>query len=112
MAKSGLGLFREAFSSGKRLTSRDSGNISRGIFSFARSSSLNGMLKPIKSYHKSSKGVFAIVASQYNAVYVDAMVKAAKEELTRVGAKVEVIRVPGAFEIPVVAGILAKARSR
>jgi 6,7-dimethyl-8-ribityllumazine synthase len=55
---------------------------------------------------------FAIVASEYNAVYVDAMVEAAKAELDRAGAKrVEIVRVPGAFEIPVVATRLARSSS-
>src|SRR5262245_20759367 len=66
------------------------------------------MLRSIKrqSAHRVS-GNFAIVASQYNARYVDAMLKAAKAELKRVGAKVQIIRVPGAFEIPAVASRLA-----
>lgn len=55
-------------------------------------------------------GRFAIVASKYNGRYVDAMLNAAKAELK--GAKAEevkVVRVPGAFEIPVVTARLAKA---
>jgi len=54
---------------------------------------------------------FAIVASRYNAKYLDAMLAAAKRELSRAGAKpqqIRVVRVPGAFEIPAVASRLAR----
>jgi 6,7-dimethyl-8-ribityllumazine synthase len=54
-------------------------------------------------------GKFAIIASTYNARYVDAMLRAAKAEILRAGGKLEVIRVPGAYEIPVVAARLARA---
>jgi len=57
---------------------------------------------------RASGGTFAIVASRYNARYVDAMVRAAQAELKRAGAKVQVVRVPGAYEIPVVAKRLAR----
>ncbi len=57
-------------------------------------------------------GRFAIVASEYNRRYVDAMLRAAKAELLQAGAGwVHVVRVPGAFEIPVVAGCLAQAQA-
>lgn len=55
-------------------------------------------------------GCFAIVASTYNARYVDAMLRAAKAEILRAGGKVQIIRVPGAYEIPVVAAKLARSQ--
>ena len=67
------------------------------------------MLKAIKKERiQAGTGRLVIVASRYNARYVDAMLRAAKAELKRAkAAKVEVIRVPGAFEIPIVAARLA-----
>ncbi len=71
------------------------------------------MLKVIKSKRlRAGGGRFAIVASQYNGRYVEAMLQAAKAKLERAGAKaVQVIRVPGAYEIPVVAARLARTSS-
>jgi 6,7-dimethyl-8-ribityllumazine synthase len=66
------------------------------------------MLKPVrKAKARQAGGNFAIVASRYNGRYVDAMLRAAQAELKRAGAKVRVVRVPGAFEIPAVASRLA-----
>lgn len=63
-------------------------------------------IKPQKSLN--SGGRFVIVASQYNARYVDSMLRAARAVLAKAGVdEVKVIRVPGAFEIPVVAARLA-----
>ncbi|HEY1788662.1 MAG TPA: 6,7-dimethyl-8-ribityllumazine synthase [Verrucomicrobiae bacterium] len=66
------------------------------------------MLTPVKNkIVRDSDGVFAIVASRYNARYVDSMLRAAKTTLSKAKARVQVIRVPGAYEIPVVAAKLA-----
>jgi 6,7-dimethyl-8-ribityllumazine synthase len=67
------------------------------------------MLQKIRSKNiPASGGTFAIVASKYNARYVDAMLRAAQSELKRAGAMIQVVRVPGAYEIPVVAVKLAR----
>jgi 6,7-dimethyl-8-ribityllumazine synthase len=66
------------------------------------------MLKAVKSKKIDARGErFVIVASEYNARYVDAMLRAAKAEIIRAGGDVRVVRVPGAYEIPVVAARVA-----
>jgi len=69
------------------------------------------MLTPVKQQKiRLQKGSFAIIASRYNARYVDAMLAAAESVLAKAGVKkVRVVRVPGAFEIPAVAARLALA---
>src|SRR5947208_8130901 len=70
------------------------------------------MLKIVKQkVAGKTKARFAIVGSKYNERYVNAMVRAASDVLRRAGAEVELVRVPGAFEIPVVAARLARASS-
>jgi 6,7-dimethyl-8-ribityllumazine synthase len=67
------------------------------------------MLKKIaRKKIAAGNGRFAIVASTYNARYVDAMLRAARAEILRVGGTLQVVRVPGAYEIPVVAARLAR----
>jgi len=71
------------------------------------------MLKKIRTKElRVAGGWFAIVASRYNARYVDAMVRGAVAELKRAKArKIQVVRVPGAYEIPIVAARLARSSS-
>jgi 6,7-dimethyl-8-ribityllumazine synthase len=70
------------------------------------------MLQPVSARPTRKSGApvvtVVIVASRYNARYVDSMLRAAQRELKRAGAKVRVVRVPGAYEIPVVAAKLAR----
>lgn len=70
------------------------------------------MLKRVKTKSiAAGDGTFAIIASRYNAHYVDSMLRAAKAVLSRAKANVRVIRVPGAYEIPAVAAKLARRSS-
>src|SRR6476660_4258921 len=68
------------------------------------------MLQTVKArVHRAQNESFAIVASQYNGRYVAAMLKAARAELKRAGARnIRIVRVPGAYEIPAVVARLAR----
>lgn len=58
-------------------------------------------------------GRFAVVASRFNAVIVDALVAGALDAFRRHGVAddaVDLVRVPGSFEIPVVARRLAETK--
>ena len=69
------------------------------------------MLKKIrKATASGARGRYAIVAAKYNARFTDALVRFAKAEL-KDAETVRVIRVPGAFEVPLVAGRLARSGS-
>jgi 6,7-dimethyl-8-ribityllumazine synthase len=72
------------------------------------------MLTKVPAKRAAASGqTIALVASRYNARYVDAMLRAARVELKAAGvARVRVLRVPGAFEIPLIAATLARAAER
>jgi 6,7-dimethyl-8-ribityllumazine synthase len=69
------------------------------------------MLKKIRtSSPRPTGGHFAIVASKYNGRYVDGMLRAADKCLRAGKAKtIRIVRVPGAYEIPVVVARLARS---
>ncbi len=68
------------------------------------------MLRKVRQKQiSSSGGTFALVASRYNARYVDALLRAARAELRRADvSRIQIVRVPGAYEIPIVAERLAR----
>lgn len=58
-------------------------------------------------------GRFAVVAARFNAVVVDQLILGAKDALQRHGVgedRVDVVRVPGSFEIPLVAQRLGQSK--
>jgi len=68
---------------------------------------------PIEGEHVVGNLRFAIVASRFNEFIVESLIKGALAALERHGAgrgQVDVVRVPGAFEIPIVARKLATQR--
>jgi 6,7-dimethyl-8-ribityllumazine synthase len=65
-----------------------------------------------KSTARAQGGIFAIVASNYNRRYVNGMLNPAAKSLRAAGAEdVMIVRVPGAYEIPVVAARLARSHT-
>ena len=67
--------------------------------------------KPSRSPVRKSSVRIAIITSAYNAKYVDGMLDAALLTLTNAGIQeVELVRVPGAFEIPVVTAKIAQRK--
>ena len=68
------------------------------------------MLTNISERGEKVNAAVAIVAARYNSKFTEALVSAAQEELKAGGvSRVEVVWVPGSFEIPVVAARLAQA---
>ena len=72
--------------------------------------SLSFPQRPISSLKQAPR--IAIIASQYNAPFVDAMLEQAQQEIKAIEPKteIEIIRVQGAFEIPLLAKIVAERR--
>ena len=72
-------------------------------------------MSDIKEYvgdFTATKGKFGIVVARFNEFVVDALLSGAIDQLRRHGVKnsdIEIIRVPGAYEIPFMAQIMAKS---
>lgn len=70
-------------------------------------------IRTIEGDHVAGDLRFAIVASRYNGYVVDGLISGAVEVLKRHGIgdeQIEVVRVPGAFDMPVVVRKLAAGR--
>ena len=68
------------------------------------------MLKRVRKVGSSPAGVsarVAVVASEYNRKHVDSLLDGALGALREAGVEGEIVRVPGAFEIPLAAECLA-----
>ncbi len=54
---------------------------------------------------------FTIVASRYNEVFVDGLIQGLMTELAQIapGSEISVVRVPGAFEIPLAVQVVARS---
>ena len=58
---------------------------------------------------KKLRGIFVIVASRFNEEFVDGLIAHATAEFEKdAGTKVRIVRVPGAFEIPVAVQAIAR----
>ncbi len=70
-------------------------------------------VQPADQWEHDARGLkFAIVAARFNAAITEKLLAAASEALTRAGAEnFEVFYVPGAFELPLAAKILARKRA-
>lgn len=69
--------------------------------------------KTIRNTTRTQAAHISIVASAYNAEYVDSMIDSALAVLAEGGMEnVELIRVPGAFEIPLLAARIARRKRK
>src|SRR5262245_31511216 len=70
-------------------------------------------MKPIEGDLSPPSGRFAIVAAKFNSEIVDALLAGALDGFSRHGVpadRIDIIRVPGAFEIPLTAQKLGQSR--
>lgn len=70
-------------------------------------------IRTIEGDYSATTARFAIVASRFNGFIVDALLRGALDVLRRHGVEdksIEVVQVPGAFELPLVAKRLAATR--
>jgi 6,7-dimethyl-8-ribityllumazine synthase len=70
------------------------------------------MARIIEGDFTSPQGRFAIAASRFNGLVVDALVAGAVDAFVRHGVsedRIDIVRVPGAFELPLVCAKLAKS---
>ena len=68
-------------------------------------------MRTIEGFYKAPKGRIAIVASRFNELVVEGLLAGALDSLARHGVdleKVDVVRAPGAFELPLVCSHLAE----
>ena len=68
-------------------------------------------MKIVKGSHSATKMKFAIVVSEFNAFITEKLLEGAVDHIERAGGTcVEVVWVPGAFELPLAAKALASAK--
>ncbi len=70
-------------------------------------------MKTIEGYLQADGLKFAILATRFNDFVVDRLIGGAQDYLVRHGAKaedIELIRIPGAFELPLVCKKIAKSK--
>lgn len=74
---------------------------------------MNASTKPVKGTFRADDSRFGIVVSRFNSFITERLLNGALEALEQSGAagdQIEVVRVPGSFEIPIAAKKLAETR--
>ena len=83
------------------------------VSSFVICASTMSQLAPPRPRRNSARRRFVLVASRFNSTYVNGLVRHCRNELRALapGAGVSLLRVPGAFEIPLAAREVARKNS-